>query len=342
MEDIRQSALTKDQREFISFMTDKCSDFMTRIDICRQGLSKSNRKAFHKPSTLQDIRAAHYPKAAADFLATFANPDGLKFLTHDFDPDSETDIISVADRFESIYSNRNNTHIPESLYKLIAGFIRGPKWIDRNDNPHFIFLKSHKIKTWLTQNPGLHPIISNEFGQEIQDFRNTVRVSKPELSRIVQRLLKTNNQLAKLRATTNDLDKADFYTNVNVLANKILRKVLIDIAQRNPESEIQISFSRASSPTTRHRMQIIKIVHIGSEANSLEDVVRKISFEEQSGEMFNLLKSCKGYCDWTIEARFEKEGCKRWRILDSENLPETETMPDNSVGGFTHIFTFYK
>lgn len=332
--------LTKDQSDFISFMKRETSSRPILYEIAKQCLDRSMKSRDSNISSINHfnkIRTAHNPTTTADLLSTFTNPNGLKFLTHDFDPDSVLTIQDIKNRARNVLDSYENKFVDGALRKLLNGFINGPEWIDYKNVTHSFYLNCEKIESWEKQNPLIHPSLSNEFGQEFQLFRNTVRVSKPHLPEILNNIIECDKFLQGLQIETEKLDKADFYTNVYVLVNYIFRRVLRDIAQRETKAKVKIVYNR--SVWNEYRLCSISITHIGSEANPVEEVVEKI--KNGGGAMFNLLSSCNGYCDWTVEAKFE-DGAKRWRILNYINLPEFENLDDNQVEGFSHIFTFYK
>ena len=332
--------LTKDQLDFISFIKRETSSRPVLYEIAKQCLDKSIKSISPNAlsvSSFDKIRTAHNPTTTAELLSSFTNSDGLKFLTHDFDPDSELTIQDIKNRARNVLDSYENKFVDGALRKLLNGFINGPEWIDYKNVTHNFYLNCEKLESWEKQHPQIHPSLSNEFGQEFQMFRNTVRVSKPHLPEILNNIIERDKFLQGLRIETEKLDKADFYTNVYILANYILRRVLRDIAQIEKNAKVKIDYDR--SVWNEYRLCSIRITHIGSEANTIDEVIEKI--KNGGGAMFSLLSSCNGYCDWTIEAKFE-DGSKRWRILNYQSLPEFETLDENNVDGFSHIFTFYK
>ncbi len=288
-------------------------------------------------SSFIDNRKRHRPDLTADFLALFSVPSGFKFLTHDFDPNSDitmADVISRAN--ETLNSKKFRFKIPGSLYSLINNFINKGNWKAYTNSKREFFLKNPEITEWINKSPSLHPLTHDEFGKEINLFRDTVRISKPHLTNVFKRILNYDS-LKLLHTKTEKLDTADFYTNVFWMTYKILFSVMRDIAQREETADVNIKYIRSSHG--QYRLCSIIITHIGSEANPFEDVKTKL--KSGGGALFNLMSACTGYCDWTIEGNFEGE-YKRWRILDSRDLPEEEDLQPNEVEGFTHIFTFYK
>lgn len=333
--------LTEDQMDFIRFIAskvEKSSELGKKMEKCMAmiGVSEVNKTP---KETIENIRGKHNPGLTAEFLSLFGVPSGLKFLTHDFDPDSNMTMATVINQVGSIISSpKYNFKLPGSLYGLIINFLSGEKmWYDYNNISHSTNLNSGGLKIWIDSNPTLHPISSPGYGNEIQDFRKTVRIFKPILPKLISSLINKSTDLQNLQIQTEKLDKADFYTNVNRLINFIIGKVLKDIAQRNSTAEVVISYHRSS--WNEYRLCKIIITHIGSEANPFDEVQKKLF--SGGGSLYELAKYCQGYCDWTVEANFEGE-CKLWRILSAQNLPEIETIDKNEIKGFTHIFTFYK
>lgn len=334
--------LTKDQLNFIRFISSRVagsSDLSKKLDKCIETIGSSTITRNSSKKSLDDIRKKHNPGITAEFLSLFGSPNGLKFLTHDFDPDSDMSMTIVVNQAHAIISSpKYNYKLPKSLYALIINFLSGEKpWYDHNNTPHTVNLESGKLKIWIDSNPTLHPITSPQYGQDIQDFRNTVRISKPNLTSLIKSFIRKTTSLQNLQIKTEKLDTADFYTNVNRLINFIIGKVLLDIAQRNPNADVLISYDRSS--WNEYRLCKIIITHVGSEANPFDDVRNKCM--TGGGALFELAQICQGYCDWTIEANFEGD-CKKWRILSAQNFPEIETIGSDKVNGFTHIFTFYK
>ena len=336
----------EDRLKFIHLMTNakKSNEQKLRFESCLGNLkitehkSKSNEEKQTHKNSYDNNRRKHRPDITANLLSLMGAPSGLKFLTHDFDPTSDISMSNVIDTANQIINSDDyRFKIPGSLYSLFNGFINGPKWTDYKRDGHTFHMNSDKVTKWINASISLHPLTSDEFGDEINSFRNTVRVAKPNLASIFKLLLSNDTRLKNLRVSTDKLDKADFYTNVFWMTFMIFKNVLIDIAQRDNTANVRIKFQRSS--WQEYRLCSIKIIHIGSEANPFEEIKRKLM--TSGGALYNLMSSCTGYCDWTLEANFEGE-YKRWRILNLRNLPEEETLCANEVEGFSHIFSFYK
>ncbi|MDE6272536.1 MAG: hypothetical protein K2M31_05975 [Muribaculaceae bacterium] len=307
----------------------RISSIITPDDDAVKFNSKPRRK------NLDEIRKLHRPLDTSRFLALFSSPNGFKFLTHDFDPTVESKMEDIILQATAILDSKEY-RIPKSLYALMFGFLRGSEWWDFKNVRHSIHMKSEEVKNWISQNPTLHLKTSPKLKTLIEDFRNTTRLVKPNLPHLINRITNNNDSLLNLIIEKKSLNKADFYTNVRIL-NLILQKVFLDIAQRDAEANIEISFLRDS--WNEYRLCQIIVKHSKSESSPLDDVKNKM--ESGGGALFELGKLCQGYCDWSIEGNFEGER-KRWRILDSRRLPEIEDLEDKNIEDFIHVFTFYK
>lgn len=332
----------QDEINLINFFT--CNKSLTRAQRARFASLVARDIGGFEPSniskdmeSLQEFeveRTKFNPLITADFLSLFGAPSGLKFLTHDFDPNSDMSMPRLLKQVNSIIKEWKDK-IPESLRILMTSFIKKGDWIDFKGKKHKLFLEGDDVTKWCSENPKLNPIISNEFGLQIQDFRNTVRLSQPKLENILNDVIKSNNILADLKVKTEKLNRADFYTNVLVL-RKILRAILLDIAQRNQQSNIKIEFVREVYDNS-YRTCNIRIKHLDSIANDFEEVKKKLY--SKGGALYGIFESCIGYCDWSIEATFE-DNPKRWNVINHTQQDEFQDI--DTPEGFTHILTFFK
>ena len=276
-------------------------------------------------------RTKFNPLKTAEFLSLFGAPSGLKFLTHDFDPNSDMSMPRLLKQVNKIIKEWQYK-IPDSLCSLMTSFVQRGGWIDFKGKEHELFLEGDDVTKWCLENPKLNPVISNEFGPQIQDFRNTVRLQL-KLEESLNDVIESNNNLAKLNIKTDKLNRADFYTNVLIL-RKILRAILLDIAQRNQQANIKIEFVREIYNNS-YRTCIIRITHIDSIASDFEEVKKKLY--SKGGALYNIFISCIGYCDWSIEATFE-DVPKRWNIINHTQQDEFQEI--DTPDGFTHILIF--
>lgn len=294
-----------------------------------------DRNREHQHEEFDKERAKYSPLVTADFLSLFNKPSGLKFLTHNFDPETSPSLSVIIDRTNKILSEWSGK-IPEGLEKLIKGYVNNGYWIDYLGRTHKFSLSSEVVINWMALNHGLHPIIATDFEEEIQDFRKTIRLVQPNLQYIVEDLVKKDNRFQNIKFEQNDLNRADFYTNVLILKS-ILNDILKDIEQRDKNATISIRLERGlESP---YRTFNIIITHFESMANSFEDVKNKLI--GGGGALYGILQKCVGYCDWTIEGVFDDQP-RRWRLISSFNRQEFEIIEGDALEGFTHKLTFYK
>lgn len=297
-------------------------DCSTKEDVLEEP-TKNNNKTF------DSIRDGHTPMKTADFLSLFELREGLKYLTHDFEPNSGMTMMSLVENTRKFLNSKDYT-IPRSLYSLIKGYIDGVFWVDCFGEKHNSFLPTDDWRKYEQIDPFVHPITTDAYGEEVQRFGETIRVRKPHLQDLLDAIPEAKNvKIEKL-----DLDKFDVYTNVYVLTS-ILRDILKDFIQRNRDSLIQIRCERGIF--SEYRTYSIKFVHSKSTANSIEEVQSKL--KKGGGALFRVLGLCEGFCDWSIEGNFEGRFFK-WRILDSTGGREIEEI--QKTADFVHIFTYYK
>lgn len=282
-------------------------------------------------------KSSHFPKDTATFLSLFNNPNGLKFLTHDFDPNSDMTYEKLMQQAQD--NLKTATHLPPSLYALISTFLTGGKdgkgkWRDSNNKEHSQNFSTDSWAELAKKNPGMHlRTLSAEINKEIEDFRRTIRIVKPSLKDI-------SNELAKkfqdLNIETQNLENADFYTNALRLKNG-LERILRDMTQYAKNTpNVKIEFQRKYDDD--YNLRIITITQIDSNAGGIEDVLKK--FKTGGGAFNEIQNQFIGYCNWSVEALWENVPL-RWNILDDTNRPETEYINSADIKGFTHILTFY-
>lgn len=291
-----------------------------------------------KPSVL----AVHAPKDTATFLSLFNDPNGFKFLTHDYDPDSEMSYDKLMEQVRNVFrSESSKLRIPPSLWTLMNAFINGGEgkdgkkhtWRDCDGKFHDSSYACVEWKEWASNNPNIHLLSNEEIGKEILKFRSSIRLIKPALCDIVKRQeAKHSNLIIK----SEGLEKADFYTYVWALENGI-KRILDDMARYADNTpNVRITFERSFSDDFSKR--IIKITQLGSISSSIDDVLKKF---KTGGGAFNEIKNVfHGYCNWSVESLWDGKA-KRWNILNDSDIDEIEDMEDANVPGFTHILTYF-
>lgn len=290
------------------------------------------------------VIAIHAPKDTASFLSLFNDPNGFKFLTHDYDPDSNMSydklMMQVKEQFKEASAKYK---IPTKLWALMNVFITGKDkngidttWLDCDKNKHVGNYSSHDWAEWAKKN-NLHPLSNETFCKDILKFRSSIRIVKPKLNDIVSEIVADiEKRYPNLIIQTLGLEKADFYTHVWYLKDGI-RRILEDMsryAEKTPK--VNISFERSFSDDFSKR--IIKITQLGSISSSIDDVLQKF---KTGGGAFNEIKNVfYGYCNWSVESLWDGKA-KRWNILNDADVDEIEDMEDTNVPGFTHILTYF-
>lgn len=287
------------------------------------------------------------PKDTASFLSLFNDSNGFKFLTHDFDPDSNMDydklMMQVTAKFEEASARYR---IPKSLWGLMKAFITGKDkdgkettWLDCDKKAHIGNFSSHDWADWAEKN-NLHPLSNEVFSKDILKFRSSIRLIKPKLQDIVSEIVADiEKRCPNLIIQTSGLEKADFYTYVWYLKDGI-RRILEDMsryAEKTPR--VNISFERKFDDD--FSLRIIRITQLGSVSYSLDDVVNKFYDKKKKGGAFNEIKEdFYGYCNWSVESLWDGKA-KRWNILKDSNIDEIEDLGNTNIPGFTHILTYF-
>ncbi len=278
----------------------------------------------------------HHPKKTTDFLSLFNNPDGLKFLTHDFDPNREITYTEVLEKARNQFEKAKR--LPSTLWSLMDAVLNGKdgnkanSWFDYSGKHHNMRFATQEWQEWSVVNANMHPVNNPAFADTISAFRNTIRIVKPALMNFADEL---SQKYKYLEIERKGLEKADFYTHVGRIRNGINR-IFADIeSHSNDVSKVLMEFSREHGD--EYSMCIVKITHLNSEASDLDDVIKK--YNAGGGAFSEISKTFCGYCNWSVEALWNGNP-KRWNILDDTGKEEIESIDRPS--GFTHILSFYK
>ena len=134
----------KDVSNFVYYIT-HCKS-LTRQQIARRDklISKDYLTLLSvddKKDSNKDDGKLLNPRDVANFLSLFENPDGLKFLTHDFDPNSDM-------TYEKMLSSVSNTlkesfrkyDLPRNLIALVKTAFEGRKDDERHEGRKLHFL----------------------------------------------------------------------------------------------------------------------------------------------------------------------------------------------------------
>ena len=290
-------------------------------------------------------KQVHAPKDTASFLSLFNDPNGFKFLTHDFDPDSEMDYDKLMKQTRGILLTlKGKYNIPSSLYAIMNAMLWGGKkedgtirtWTDSENKSHQENYATKSWVEWAEKNPKVHLLSNEEFSNVILKFRSTIRLVKPTLADIIN-IQKVKH--ADLNIQSEGLEKADFYTYVLKLVDGI-KRILDDMSRYSSKTpNVIISFDRKYNDDYSSR--IIKITQIESVSSSLDDVLMKYHDEKGGGAFNEIKKVFLGYCNWSVEALWDGKP-KRWNILtDEKDIPEVEDIEKTNILGFTHVLTYF-
>ena len=333
----------QDIKDFIHFFTHHKSLTRRQIVMRDRLISRdcsTNGTTFKDDHTNQpEVESIHNPKETARFLSLFSNPDGLKFLTHDFDPNSTINFAELVTKATALL--REYSCLPKSLVALMSVALTGKSkqgkpeaWLDYKNVKHEENFSCEKWIQWSNMNGGQHPLNNPEFAKTIMLFRSTIRIVKPALQDLFDEI---TQPYKTLKIEYKNIEKADFYTNVWVLRDG-LNRILKDIdAHSKTHKQLVVEFGRKYGD--EFSLRIIRITHVGSYGSDIEDVKRKVA--RGGGAFSGIKKRLEGYCDWSVETLWNDEPI-RWNILNDTDSEETEALDKNAVNGFTHILTFYQ
>ena len=298
-----------------------------------------------QPSIFKDkTKLPHKPKDTFSFLYAFDSSKGIKYLTHDANAIDFTRVALLQIVKEEFEEARRIYVIPESLLSLFHQFAwaKNPKWftwgLDEKNDVHLGW-SCKEVISWCNNeiNKNKHPISNFKFNEKmIEPFKNVTEIRKGYLPILFKKLLE-NGLYKKFTVVYDDsLNKAKFYTHVNIFEAGLIQLFRPFIEHAKLENNYNIQINYQGKEIEGRWMKIIKIVHIGSKPskNSKEPTIL-------GGYLEDAKKHFNGLCNWSIEAEFE-DGFKRINILNDNNKPRTEdlTAKDN-VLGFTHILSFY-
>lgn len=285
----------------------------------------------------------HKPIDVTRFLLNFRSSEGLKFLTHDYDnPGSVFDYNKIIAISKKEFKELSTEFIvPVNLLSRINQFAFGDPskawWFNRL--PYKLNWQSHELLSWMEANPITHPINNEVFEKGfITPFKKSIEIKAPDLEYIFKNKLAENlaSKYLSFDIELIDLDKANFYTNVDALQVGI-SYIFKSINQRFKNSnKIRIEFLRKADDEGRKR--IIKIIHLDSKCDKPMD--KKDLFQ---GDLLEAEKAFFGICDWSIISKSPDDSVNKLNVLfdiNSNKIPK-EKIEESLIEGFTHILTFY-
>ena len=287
------------------------------------------------------------PKHVAEFMSLFNKRDGLKYLTHDFDENTDFNIDEfLRSAFQVFSDHTRELDIPPSLWRIVKEFAFDSKqasWTSISDD----YTKdinintgwaSEELRHWSKQN-SLHPIRNEKYEGIINDFKRITRIKDPNLEKLIDATLVKvlEKDITSYEIKKCDLDKADFYTHVKFLkiALETIFKEIKDRSSSDDRKKITISYEFGIQDEFFIRK--LYITHHNSyPKKELQVILREW---KEKGSIGKISANLEGYCYWSVETIIEDKP-SRVNILRDNDTPAVETI-DSNVEGFTHILTFY-
>lgn len=279
----------------------------------------------------------HKPKDVANFMYLFNNPNGLKYLTHDFDQQKDFDIELFLENTKKVFKKETNKlSIPEYLFSIINqfSFSENPNW-GNGMNEGF---SCSKWKNW-SKEFKLSPFRNPEFIKVIDEFRNLTRIQSPDLKKDVEEIIENVFSDSKIEYSLKRLENADFYTNTKEfkLALKSIFEIIRDKGKKLPNNKFDVTF-KGRLVGNYYEIKLI-ITHYNSfPSKDFNQLLPE--WKTEKGTIGSIKNKLFGYCDWSIESKFEN-GSFRINLLKDNNEPEFEKLAiENSIGTI-HTLTFY-
>lgn len=292
------------------------------------------------------------PKHVADFMSLFNKRDGLKYLTHDYDENSEFEIDKLLISAKKVFDDAaKKLNIPQSLWRIVKQFAfdsEQTEWSSiskdyKNSLPLKIGWATNELRAWSKQNK-LHPIHKEEYKKIIDDFKRITRIGEGNLNMLIKTVLEKvfADKFNDYEIVEKELSKADFYSNVGYFKIALetifeeIKKYTIKHEIPDEKKKITLEYSRGISPDNYY-LRTLRITHHYS--YPIKELAILLQEWHEKGNMGKIKEKLKGYCHWSIETIIEKEPV-RVNILkesDTKTYEKLNTKPE----GFTHVLTFY-
>jgi hypothetical protein len=312
-------------------------------------IEKINYSEEFKPLKEQKKVPEPNPKHVADFMALFNQRNGLKYLTHDYDENSDFEIDKFLISAKKVFDNEtyNNLKIPKSLWRIVKQFAfdsEQTEWTSISEDykkplPLKIGWATKELREWSKLNH-LHPIRNEEYKKIINDFKRITRIETSNLEKLINITLDSvfEKEIDNFDIVKIDLSKADFYSHVGFL-KKAFETIFEEIKKRSDsplKRKITIKYERSISDDGYY-MRKVKLTH----HKSFPEKELKLILKEwqEKGNMGKIRESLLGYCHWSVETNIE-DIPTRVNILREKNTAEYQQI-ENDPDGFTHVLTFY-
>ncbi|WP_143394606.1 hypothetical protein [Flavobacterium branchiophilum] len=279
----------------------------------------------------------HKPKDVANFMHLFNNPNGLKYLTHDFDQQKDFDIELFLENTKKVFERETKKlKIPSYLYSIVNefSFNENPNW-GNGMNEGF---SCNKWKNW-SKEYKLSPFRNPEFITTINEFRKLTRIEAPDLKNYTEDIIQEVFQNTEVEYSLNRLENADFYTNTPffISAIKSILEIIRDKSSKLPIAKFNITY-KGTLKDNYYQIQI-QILHFNSfptkDFNQLHP-----EWKSGKGTIGEIKEKLFGYCNWSIESKFDN-GHYRINLLKDTNDPDFELISNENCIGTKHILTFY-
>lgn len=272
----------------------------------------------------------------AEFLHLFSEvTDGLKYLTHES--------IGAFDYLDYVYrcqriilSRRAGLEITESLYDLVRGFVFGPEWTDYKGDIHHFNISSEEAVAFFEET-GKHPLNNPAFGQEFEDFRNSIRFRSGRLDLFFREEMTREFPSLELTVAGN-LRGADMYTETGAVRSAI-RLILKSMQEYGDHPQVTVTFLEDELEDDFLKSTVF-ITQKGSfPSHPLSRDMGRLH-EGDGGTFGTIRKTLDGLCEWAVCSKWpDRDGAVRWRILRDETEPELS--PAAPVEGFSHLISIY-
>lgn len=271
----------------------------------------------------------------AELLHLFSlEKDGFKYLTHDFS--AGFDFVSYLYRCQQLLlAKKEELVISDRLFELVKGFILGPSWIDYKGNKHSFYLSSEEALSYFDSS-GYHPLNNDQFENEIEDFRNSIRFRSGRLDLYIQKIVSLYPSLQCV--ISDNLKGADMYVETRAIRNAI-QLILESMTGYNASSKVSIDYSEETISNDLWKSTIY-LSQIGSFPNhSLQRDMLRLS-QGEAGTFGSILKELQGVCEWNVISKWpDRPNPDNWHIIRNETTPELSSV-DLAVG-FSHVLCIY-
>ena len=292
------------------------------------------------------------PKHVADFMSLFNKRDGLKYLTHDYDKNSEFKINEFLLSAHKVFKKETyKLDIPPSLWRIVQKFAfdsEQSEWTSISDDYKKqtsveVGWATKELRDWSRKNK-LHPIRNEEYEKIINDFKRITRIESSNLNKLIDASIESvfDNELKDFKIEKIDLSKADFYSHVSSL--KIAFESIFEEIKKRSDSKLKkkitIKYERSISEDGYYLRKIL-ITHHNS--FPIKELGVLLGEWQQKGNMGKIKAKLRGYCHWSVETIIDDAPTKI-HILKEKQTPDYEILeckPEELPKGFTHILTFY-